>query len=95
MPIDDLQGAIAVVRDACFYEEELEQFEKIVDRLEGYDLAYGVILKSKEELEEINVVIKEYNQMYLKEISSLKKELTKYVLLFSDSKGLFQVEKGL
>jgi chaperonin cofactor prefoldin len=48
---DDLIDAIDIVRDALMTDEEEEQFQRIIDRLEGYELAYEVILSENERLE--------------------------------------------
>lgn len=55
---DDLIGAIDIVRDALMTDEEEEQFQRIIDRLEGYELAYEVILESNERLEKENEQLK-------------------------------------
>lgn len=48
-----------------FGDCEKEDIDMIIDRLEGYELAYGVILKSNERLEEVNEMLKGIlNQIY-------------------------------
>jgi hypothetical protein len=58
MELEDLKESIEMVRKALFIDEESEAFEKIVERLEGYVIAYNVILASNERLEEENKQLK-------------------------------------
>jgi hypothetical protein len=57
----DLICAIDIVRDALMTDEEEEQFQRIIDRLEGYELAYSVILaENKRQQEELEQWRKEF-----------------------------------
>lgn len=50
-----MKPAIDKVRLALFIDDDdLEQFDKIVDRLEGYEVAYNTLLKENERLKEDN-----------------------------------------
>lgn len=49
--LEDLKPAIEKVRLALFIDDdELDLFNKIVDRLEGYEVAYDTLLKENERL---------------------------------------------
>jgi hypothetical protein len=52
MENSDLLYAIDIVRDALMTDEEEEQFQRIIDRLDGYELAYSVILNENKRLQE-------------------------------------------
>jgi hypothetical protein len=52
MENSDLLCAIDIVRDALMTDEEEEQFQRIIDRLDGYELAYSVILNENKRLQE-------------------------------------------
>jgi hypothetical protein len=51
--LDDLIGAIDIVRDALMTGEEEEQFQRIIDRLEGYETAYRVLLRKIDRYEDL------------------------------------------
>lgn len=68
--MEDLQQAIETVRNALFIDEESEAFEKIIDRLEGYEIAYNVILQSNERLEKEVEHLKEVKDRLLPKIES-------------------------
>jgi hypothetical protein len=76
---DDLIDAIDIVRDALMTDEEEEQFQRIIDRLEGYELAYEIVLSENERLTD------ELNQLYfiqeniLKERNSYRRLYLRYV----------------
>jgi GTP-binding protein EngB required for normal cell division len=50
---DDLIDAIDIVRDALMTNEEEEQFQRIIDRLEGYEIAYKVLLSKIDRYEDL------------------------------------------
>jgi hypothetical protein len=50
MDNSDLISAIDMVRDSLMSHEEENQFQRIIDRLEGYELAYDVLLQKVEAL---------------------------------------------
>jgi hypothetical protein len=51
MDNSDLISAIDTVRDALMSHEEENQLQRIIDRLEGYELAYNVLLQKVERYE--------------------------------------------
>jgi predicted nuclease with TOPRIM domain len=57
--MEDLKESIEMVRNALFIDEESEAFEKIIERLEGYEIAYNTILASNERLEKENKKLKD------------------------------------
>lgn len=50
---DDLISAIDIVRDALMTIEEEEQFQHIIDRLEGYETTYKVLLRKIDRYEDL------------------------------------------
>jgi len=75
--MENLKYEIEKVRNALFIEEESDAFEKIIERLEGYEISYGVILNSNERLE------KEVNELEEKLMSSkLVNELKNTINLY-------------
>lgn len=51
MDNSDLICAIDIVRDTLMLEEEEEQFQRIIDRLKGYEISYNVLLQKVERYE--------------------------------------------
>lgn len=81
--MEDLKETIEHLRNELF-SDEIEHFEKVVDRLEGYELAYSVILKEndrlKKQVEKLqeDIQIKDKHSDMLKQ-SSREQRLSKSI----------------
>jgi hypothetical protein len=79
MDNSDLTSVIDMVRDYLMSHEEENQFQRIIDRLEGYELAYNLLLQKVANLEE-------YIGQLEQEHGSMSKSLYKIVRIAN--KGL-------
>ena len=78
MDNNDLEKAIETVRNALFNEHENFAFESILNRLEGYEIAYKTILGSNKRFEE-DVQIKE------KHLEKIGKSNREYLQAFEET----------
>lgn len=56
--MEDLKGIIEYINN-LLVEDEQVQFRKLIDRLEGYELAYEVVVESNEQLSKKNEKLNE------------------------------------
>ncbi|WCF11396.1 hypothetical protein NDS46_31050 (plasmid) [Paenibacillus thiaminolyticus] len=63
--MEDFKTGIENVRDALIFDEdELEFFNRILARLEGYEMAYKVILLENERLKDENRILQKENAQH-------------------------------
>lgn len=88
--MDDLKDDIQYLLDSLF-DDELSRFDRIIERLEGYDLAYKVILRRNKEMEIAHEAILKNNRRLRNGVELYEKALMQIVGI-SDANPLREAE---